>query len=207
MRHGTRTFTEADWSNPDADIGAYTKSKTLAERAAWDFIEADGGTLELAVVNPVAIIGPVLGPKLSASIELVRRLLSGGCRGCPDLHRAGGRARRRRPAPARHARSGGRGRTVPGRRGPGAGHGADGAHPAHPAGRRRVRRCRPACCPNWLVRAAAVFVPALRELVPRLGVVRNASNAKAVGTLGWTPRPVEDSLVDTARSLQKLGML
>ncbi|GAA1495906.1 SDR family oxidoreductase [Paeniglutamicibacter kerguelensis] len=200
-------FTEADWSNPQADIGAYTKSKALAERAAWDFIAADGGTLELAVVNPVAIIGPVLGPKLSTSIELVRRLLSGGMPGLAkislpvvdvrdvaDLHVR---------AMVDPAAAGERFLAVAG--------------PAwsleQMAGILRVRlgnegsKIPTRVLPNWLVRAAAVFVPPLRQLVPRLGVVRNASNAKAVGTLGWEPRPVEDSLVDTARSLQKLGML
>ena len=207
--HGPRdtAFTEADWSNPDADIGAYTKSKTLAERAAWDFTAADGGTPELAVVNPVAIIGPVLGPKLSTSIELVRRLLSGGMPGLPrislavvdvrdvaDLHLL---------AMVDPAAAGQRFLAV-------AGPAWSLEQMSHILRSRLgddASKMPTRVLPDWLVRAAAVLVPALRQLVPRLGVVRNASNAKAVGTLGWAPRPVEESLVDTARSLQKLGML
>ena len=59
----TALFTEKDWTNlDDPTVQAYPKSKTIAERAAWDFIAREGGGLELAVVNPVLILGPVLGP-------------------------------------------------------------------------------------------------------------------------------------------------
>ncbi|MEW9547283.1 SDR family oxidoreductase [Nonomuraea sp. NPDC050783] len=72
-----RTFTEQDWTDPDGPrVSAYAKSKTLAERAAWDFVDREGGSLELAVVNPVTVLGPVLGPDLSTSSTLVRRLLN-----------------------------------------------------------------------------------------------------------------------------------
>ena len=80
---GDHVFTEADWTDPDADIGAYIKSKAIAERAAWDFA-ARRARMELAVVNPVGIFGPVLGPDHSASIGMVSGLLDGrmaaGCR-------------------------------------------------------------------------------------------------------------------------------
>src|SRR5262245_44822718 len=55
-------FDETSWTDPSAGVSAYVKSKTLAERAAWDFIAAEGRSLELSVVNPVAVFGPVLGP-------------------------------------------------------------------------------------------------------------------------------------------------
>ncbi len=61
------------------------KSKTLAERAAWDFIAKEGGSLELSVVNPVGVFGPVLGPDYSTSILLVQRLMDGAMPGCPRL--------------------------------------------------------------------------------------------------------------------------
>ena len=64
---------------------AYVKSKTLAERAAWDFIAKEGGSLELSVVNPVGVFGPVLGPDYSTSILLVQRLMDGAMPGCPRL--------------------------------------------------------------------------------------------------------------------------
>ncbi len=82
----TSVFTEEDWTNPgDPTVQAYAKSKTFAERAAWDFIAREGGKLELAVVNPVGVFGPVLGPDLSTSIVLVKRLLDGSLPGLPPI--------------------------------------------------------------------------------------------------------------------------
>src|SRR5262245_22151233 len=82
----TAPFDETSWSQPDrGDMSAYVKSKLIAERAAWDFIATDGGGLELAVINPAGIFGPVLGPDASSSTELVRRLLK-GMPGCPRIN-------------------------------------------------------------------------------------------------------------------------
>ena len=93
----TAVFTEDDWTNlNDPSVQPYGKSKTIAERAAWDFIAREGGQLELAVVNPTLIFGPVLGSDVSASIVLVKRLLDGSLPGCPgSLVRRGRCARRR----------------------------------------------------------------------------------------------------------------
>ena len=80
-------FTERDWTDPNGDdILPYTKSKTLAERAAWDFVAKEGGALELSVINPVAIFGPVLGPDYSASILIVQRMMDGAMPGGPRLY-------------------------------------------------------------------------------------------------------------------------
>ena len=82
----TAAFTEEDWTNlKDPTVQPYQKSKTIAERAAWDFIAREGGGLELAVVNPVLVLGPVLGPDVSSSILLIKRLLDGAMPGCPDI--------------------------------------------------------------------------------------------------------------------------
>jgi dihydroflavonol-4-reductase len=70
-------FTEADWTDPNAPIAAYIKSKTIAEKAAWDFIAKEGGSLELTVINPVGIFGPALGNDYSVSIELIKNLIEG----------------------------------------------------------------------------------------------------------------------------------
>src|SRR5271154_6726221 len=82
----TAVFTEEDWTNlNDPTVQPYQKSKTIAERAAWDFIAREGGKLELAVVNPVGVFGPVLAPDISTSIVLVKRLIDGSIPGCPDI--------------------------------------------------------------------------------------------------------------------------
>jgi nucleoside-diphosphate-sugar epimerase len=80
-------FDETSWTNLDGDdVRPYVKSKTLAERAAWDFIAREGGGLELAVINPVGVFGPVLGPDYSTSILLVQRLMDGAMPGTPRLY-------------------------------------------------------------------------------------------------------------------------
>ena len=79
-------FTETNWTNlNDAEVTAYVKSKTLAEKAAWNFINTEGNSLELSVVNPVGVFGPVLAADYSASIQIVQRLMDGSIPGCPKL--------------------------------------------------------------------------------------------------------------------------
>ena len=82
----TAPFDETSWTELRADLSAYVKSKTLAERAAWDFVAKEGRALELSVVNPVGIFGPVLGPDYSTSIHIIRRLMEGAIPGCPRLY-------------------------------------------------------------------------------------------------------------------------
>ena len=85
-RRAQERFTEKDWTNPNSeDVMPYMKSKTLAERAAWDFIAREGAGLELSVVNPVAVFGPVLGSDYATSILLVQRMMDGALPGLPRL--------------------------------------------------------------------------------------------------------------------------
>ncbi len=82
----TTPFDESSWTNLNGPgLSPYVKSKTIAERAAWDFIAKDGGALELSVVNPVGVFGPVLGPDHATSILVVSRLLDGSIPGCPQI--------------------------------------------------------------------------------------------------------------------------
>jgi nucleoside-diphosphate-sugar epimerase len=77
-------FNETNWSDiTGSDVTAYAKSKTLAERAAWDFIAREGRDLQLSVINPVVVFGPVLGPDYSTSVLLIQRLMSGSVPGSP----------------------------------------------------------------------------------------------------------------------------
>lgn len=83
-----KLFTEEDWTNlenPAVPVPPYQKSKTIAERAAWDFVTKNAGSIELAVVNPTLILGPVLSKRYASSVELVSRLINGQIPGCPDL--------------------------------------------------------------------------------------------------------------------------
>src|SRR5579871_2618754 len=203
-----RPFTEDDWTDPNGpDVSAYVKSKTLAERAAWDFIASQGGRLELSVVNPVGIFGPVLGPDYSPSIEIVKRLMDGSMPGCPRLTFG---AVDVRDVADLHLRA----MTKPAARGERflsvAGDFmtiqeialALKARLGSAAGRVPTR-----VLPDWLLRVIAKFDAPVRQILPELGKVKNATNAKARRVLGWNPRSNEDSVVATAESLIRLGLL
>ncbi len=204
----TAPYTEEDWTNPDGpDVQPYAKSKTLAERAAWDFIAREGGGLELAVVNPVGVFGPVLGPDYSTSILLVQRLMDGAIPGCPRLWFG---AVDVRDVADLHIRA----MTDPAARGERflavsgdfmtmlemAKALKAGLGPA--AAKVPTREL-----PDFMVRLVALFDPAAKQLLPELGKRKNGSNAKARRLLGWSPLSREESLVATARSMMELGLL
>jgi len=71
-------FTEDDWTDPDMPgLAPYPRSKTIAERAAWDFIASEGGGTELTVVNPTFILGPPLTAETGSSMHLIKAMFSG----------------------------------------------------------------------------------------------------------------------------------
>ncbi len=83
----SRVFSEADWSDVNGPIGAYAKSKTLAERAAWDFMKtSEAGQMELSVINPGAVLGPLLDKSFSTSGQVISRLIDGKVPACPRLN-------------------------------------------------------------------------------------------------------------------------
>src|SRR4051794_11537060 len=82
--HAETIYDETSWTDVDGPhVSPHAKAKPLAERAAWEFVEAHGEQLELAVVTPVAVLGPPLGRDISTSIELVKRLMDGSMPGTP----------------------------------------------------------------------------------------------------------------------------
>ena len=80
-----KPFTEEDWTDETnrRDTSPYDRAKTIAERAAWAWLAAEGGGLELVAVNPGLVLGPVLGSDFSASIEAVKKLLDGSIPALP----------------------------------------------------------------------------------------------------------------------------
>ena len=83
-------YDESHWAKLDDPERAsfYAQSKALAERAAWDFIASEGQGLELAVINPVGILGPAIIKNVSTSFATVVRPLSGKMPGYPRIHQA-----------------------------------------------------------------------------------------------------------------------
>jgi nucleoside-diphosphate-sugar epimerase len=136
-------FTEEDWADPDGtEVTPYVKSKILAERAAWDFTAREGGALELAVINPVGLFGPVVGPDYSGSIQLVKQLLDGGMPGLPRLSFGVGDVRDLADLRMRHDRSRRQGRAGPRQRRRQHDHAGHRARAEVPAGRRGRPRPR-----------------------------------------------------------------
>jgi nucleoside-diphosphate-sugar epimerase len=204
----TTPFNETDWTDPNgAGTSAYVKSKTLAERAAWDFMATEGGGLELAVINPVAVFGPALGPDYSTSILLVKRLMDGTVPGSPRLYFGVVDVR---DVADLHIRA----MTHPAARGERflavAGDSMSIRDIARVLKNRMgasAKRVPTWQVPDWLVRLAALRDPAVRQILPELGKIKNASNEKATRMLGWTPRSNESSIVAAAESLVQLGLL
>jgi nucleoside-diphosphate-sugar epimerase len=207
-KHSDAPFNEDDWTDPDQPgLSAYVRSKTIAERAAWDYISREGDTMELSVINPVGVLGPVLGSDLSTSIQLVKQLLDGKAPGLPrlsfglvdvrdvaDLHLR---------AMTSSAAAGERFLAVSGE----SLWIADVARILREQASDVARRVPSRQMPDWTVRLAALFNPPLRHVLSELGQFNRISNDKAQRILGWTPRPNDESIVATARSLAALGLI
>ena len=200
-------FDETNWTTLNSDVAPYMKSKTLAERAAWDFIAKEGGNLELSVINPVGVFGPVLGRDYSTSILLVQRLMDGALPGCPQLYFGIVDVR---DVADLHLRA----MTDPAAKGErflaSASDFMSMADIAKVLKSRlglAAKRVPTRELPNWLIRIAAFRDPAIRLILPELGTYKNATNEKAKKVLGWTPRSNEEAILATAESLMRLGLL
>jgi len=203
-----RTYTEDDWTDVSRLKGmAYLASKTLAERAAWDFIGREGGSTQLSTVNPVPIFGPPLGSELSVSVATLLGLLNGDNPGVP---RGTTMAVDVRDVADLHVRA-----------------------MVHPdaAGERflavsgdpisfldlatllrerlgaTARRVPTRVIPDWIVRLVAAIRPDQQAVLQVMGPPRRASGAKAERVLGWSPRPPEEAILASALRLAELGLI
>ncbi|SDC97204.1 SDR family oxidoreductase [Glycomyces harbinensis] len=197
-----RVFTEDDWTVLDGPgVDAYSRSKTLAERAAWDVIAAEGGSTELAAILPVAVMGPVLGTAVSGANHVVQRLLAGQVPAYPNLwfpivdvrdvagaHLAAMTA----PAAAGQRFLVSSGPAIPMRQ--------IGALLKTHLGD-AAKRVPSRSIPSAAVRIAARFSPRFRTVVPDLDYARKIDNGKARRVLDWEPRPSEDAVVAAAESM------
>ncbi|MFC0450377.1 NAD-dependent epimerase/dehydratase family protein [Rhodococcus jostii] len=194
------------WTDPDdPTLIPYRRSKTLAERSAWDFMREQDGVTELTTVLPGAVFGPVLTTANLGSVAIIQRMISGRMRGVPrigleivdvrdlaDIHiramtspAAGGERFlatgdfrwMREMAEVLHSGLGDRGRKVHTRQ-----------------------------LPDFAVRLAARYLdPSLREITPALGRRNRHSTDKAQRVLGWEPRSPDQTVLDCARDLVEKG--
>jgi len=202
----TKPFDETDWSDLTGNVAPYQRSKTLSERAAWDFIAREGSGLELSAVNPVAVMGPVLGRDYSHSIRMIKNIMDGQP-GNPRLNSCFVDVR---DVADLHLRA----MLDPGAKGERflatSGESLWMVQVAELLKRRMgelAQKVSTRELPNAFIRAAALTSMAMKGIVPLLGVNLNATGEKARRVLGWTPRPPEEAIIASAESLVQLGLL
>ena len=200
-----KPFTEKDWTNPNSkSASAYVLSKTLAEKAAWEF--AGKTDIKLSTINPGLVLGPVLDPRHGTSVELIKRMLSGSMPAAPDF-----------------------GFNVVDVRDVAAAHIAAFEKPAA-IGKRFIccdkwmllkqvgqfiksefpkegRKAPAKSMPSFMVWLASIFDKSLKQILPELGQHRAADNTQLRNILGITPITAETSIRATVQSLITHGTL
>jgi nucleoside-diphosphate-sugar epimerase len=207
-------FAEDSWTVLDGKAGvtSYMKSKTIAERAAWDFINSDANSnkMELAVVCPFLVIGPILGRNIPTSILVIKKLMDGSLPGCPNLnfslvdvrdvaslhvltmtkYEAAGQRFLAAPDDQDKVASMLQiGQMIKANR---------------PDNAKKVPTIQ---IPDFVVRGMSFFDKPVRLILPDLGKIRYGSNQKARESLGWQARRTEVSVVDTVDSLAKFKLI
>lgn len=200
------TLDESHWSNPDniKDNTAYTRSKTIAEKAAWDYIQGDGAGLELATINPVAVLGPAMSGDVSASLELVTQpmlnkvpafpKLTFGIVDVRDVALAHVAAMEKPEAAGQRFLVGDKilsftqiGEIL---------------REAYPD-----RKLPKGELPSWFVRLLTLVNPTLKQIVPELEKERSFSNEKSKRVLGLDYIPAKEAVLASTNSLIDLGEL
>jgi nucleoside-diphosphate-sugar epimerase len=207
-KHDGHVFTEADWTILDgAGVDAYGRSKTLAERAAWEFIEREGGTTELATILPVAVMGPVMGKEISGSNHVIERMLNGRMPLMPDLYfpivDVRDVARAHVEAMVRPEAAGERfiisnGEAMPLK---------DIASILRETLGEKASHVPTRTIPSLVLRLIARFRPELRAALPDLGYARKASNDKARRLLGLQPLPAREAIIAAGQSMVSKGLV
>lgn len=203
-----RTFTERDWTDPTRPgVEAYQRSKAIAEREAWDFVAREGGSLELSVINPVAMIGPMLATPPSTSMQLMAQILN---RAMPALPRLSYGIVDVRDAADLHLLA----MTTP--TAGGERFLATGGDAVWLTDIARVfrdhlgdagRRVPLHAMPDTVLRALALVSPFVRPMTHDLGVMKHLDNTKSREMLGWRPRTTEETLIATGESLLRYGLI
>lgn len=202
------TVDESDWTDiSHPDVYPYVKSKTIAERAAREWVAAEGSDMEFVSVNPSMVLGPVDSGDFSASVEAVKQLLDGSMPMAPDLGFAivdtrdvadlhircleePGLAGERFLAAGRFMKMIEVGQVL-----------RDGLPAEH------SRKVPKKIMPNWMVSVLSLFNAGVRSIKGELGKSRNVDASHAQERLGWKTRAEEESILDCARSLIDHGVV
>jgi dihydroflavonol-4-reductase len=203
----SKPLDETSWTDEaHSDTSPYIRSKTIAEKAAWAFMKAEGGALELTTINPGAVLGPVLGSDFSASVLIVEKLLSGAFPACPNI---GFALVDVRDIADLHVRAMTNDKAA-GQRFLGAGKFywmQDVAKVLSEDLGQQGRKVPTGKLPSWLVKIMGNFDPVTKSIIYELDRYRPITAAKAKDLLGWSTRDERISIIDTARSLIREGVV
>jgi nucleoside-diphosphate-sugar epimerase len=198
-------FTKEDWTDLSSNIDAYQRSKTMAELAAWEFAKREN--MELSAVNPVAVMGPVLGQDYSHSNQIIRAMLRGDMpfllnigfdyvdvRDVAELHVLAMTSPE--AAGERFIATTGENLTY-----------KEEAKILQKYLGSKAKKVSIKVLPDFIIKFMAIFKKELRMPATFLGQNTACSNAKAKKLLGWQPRSVEEAIVETAKSMIELGLI
>ncbi len=196
-----KTFTEADWTNlAGKNLTAYPKSKTIAEKAAWSYLEETGSKLELVAVNPSVVLGPALEKDFGSSLELVRKIMGGELPGAPkigwpivdvrDVAKMQLLAMTEPKAVGKRYICANETMFIKDV--------AKVIKDNFPAYQNKISVRN---LPNWVVRISALFDPTVKAVLSELGNPQYVSSEKAKEDLNWTCRSNEEAIISAAQSL------
>ena len=198
-------YDETDWSDPEnPSISHYSKSKTLSERAAWDFVKNEGNPFELAVINPALVIGPSLSGDLGESNKAIAMVVTGkmpvavplqfGYVDVRDVANAHVLAMQNSNSNGERFALAEKDLWY-----------KDVAKVLRDNGFDKAPTFN---VPVWLAKILANFSKELKITLPYLGRVRSVKNtSKAKDILGWNPRPAEQSIIDIAEQIKEMGLI
>ena len=198
-------YDENDWSDPEnPSIDHYSKSKTLAEKAAWDFIEAEGKPFEFSVINPALVIGPSLSNDLGESNKAIQMVATGkmpvavplqfGYVDVRDVAAAHILAMQKQASDGERFALAEKDMWY-----------EDVAKVLRENGFDKAPKLS---VPVWAAKILANFSPELKMALPYIGRVRSVKyTSKAKDLLGWNPRPAEESILATANQIKDLGLI
>ena len=197
-------YTEEDWSSVDGEISPYAKSKTLAEKAAWEFVEnlEESKKFELTVINPVAVTGPMLTSDIGSSNDFLLKLISGSMPACPKIHM--GYIDVRDVAKA-HIFSMTEEKTN-GERIIVSENEMFFAEVGKTLNEAGFKKSPTKEMPNFLVKIMSLFVGELKTLLSALNRKGDIDKTKAKSFFNWDYISTEQSVTETARQLQDMGL-
>jgi dihydroflavonol-4-reductase len=184
----------------ERNVDAYRQSKRLAERAAWEYMQEQGGATTLTTILPGAVFGPVLTTENLGSVQIIGRLLQGRV---PANPRLGFEIVDVRDLASLHISAMTSARAA-GQRFIGVGEFlwmADISRTLRAQLGDSASKVPTRTLPDFVLRLMSLIDPALRAMTPRLGREHRHLSTKAQNVLGWHSRPAAETLVDCARSL------